>query len=234
MSVPIPSPAAAHSLHSAHTHSLHSLHSAAPHCSISSIHLRPCDIIYPVYMSANYERSTSNLRYQLGIPHESKLTLIRTRRKSYVCAHVNEVTASLGTCPQRLTTRLPRQASWSPATEGAGVSAAAVAVSHHSLEHDQWSPDNMQVWVGTSWRWGGDGDRVEMESGWGWRWEGNGDGKGMGTEWRWGWRWEGNGDGKGMGTEWRWGWRWEGNGDRDGDGDGAWALTELGKGKHGS
>ena len=32
--------------------------------------------IYPVYMSAN-ARFTSNLRHRLGIPHESKLTLIR-------------------------------------------------------------------------------------------------------------------------------------------------------------
>ena len=35
-------------------------------------------------MSAKYGWSTSNLRHELDIPHESKLTLIRTWRKSYV------------------------------------------------------------------------------------------------------------------------------------------------------
>ena len=39
---------------------------------------------YPCYMSAKYGWSTSNLRHELDIPHESKLTLIRTWRISYV------------------------------------------------------------------------------------------------------------------------------------------------------
>ena len=61
--------------------------------------------IYPRYMSAKYGWSTSNLRHELDIPHESKLTLIRTWRKSYVssrsckrgkCVHIIVNSVAMG------------------------------------------------------------------------------------------------------------------------------------------
>ena len=57
---------------------------------------RICKDIYPSYMSAKYGWSTSNLRHELDIPHESKLTLIRTWRKSYVSSR----SCKRGKCPQ--------------------------------------------------------------------------------------------------------------------------------------